>query len=168
MGAIDFTNLCVLVHVNVHLYLYITAADTGPAIAEIARSFVESFSLWFLFQEMSVVIYHSMIGSPFHFGSQSGRVSGRMGRISFLKSPGNGLLLLLLLLLQWRANAHLARVHTRSHPQSILRELLDVLSTQSTNAHATRLEVIIIYLIFVEVAIELVWNVVIKDLLHLF
>ncbi|CAM9762808.1 unnamed protein product [Discosporangium mesarthrocarpum] len=47
-------------------------------------------------------------------------------------------------------------------------ELLDVLSTQLTNAHANRLEVIIIYLIFIEVAIELIWNVIIKDVLHLF
>lgn len=52
--------------------------------------------------------------------------------------------------------------------KDILRELLDVLSTQSTNAHATRLEVIIIYLIFVEVAIELVWNVIVKDIFRFF
>lgn len=52
-------------------------------------------------------------------------------------------------------------------PQSILKELLDVLSAQSTNAHATRLEMIIVYLIFVEVAIELVWNVIIKDIFRL-
>lgn len=45
---------------------------------------------------------------------------------------------------------------------------MDVLSTQSVNAHATRLEVIIIYLIFVEVAIELVWNVIVKDIFRLF
>ncbi|CAM9733974.1 unnamed protein product [Ectocarpus sp. 13 AM-2016] len=59
------------------------------------------------------------------------------------------------------------RVDNLNKRLSILRELLDVLSTQSTNAHATRLEVIIIYLIFVEVAIELVWNVIIKDVLRL-
>lgn len=51
--------------------------------------------------------------------------------------------------------------------QTILKELLDVLSTQSTNAHATRLEIIIIYLILIEVAIELVWNVIIKDIFRL-
>lgn len=51
--------------------------------------------------------------------------------------------------------------------KSILRELLDVLSTQSTNAHATRLEVIIIYLIFAEVIVEVVWNVIIKDIFRL-
>eukprot|EP00752_Nemacystus_decipiens_P006908 g6202.t1 len=59
------------------------------------------------------------------------------------------------------------RVDNLNKRLSILRELLDVLSTQSTNAHATRLEVIIIYLIFVEVAIELVWNVIIKDVFGL-
>ncbi|CAM9838804.1 unnamed protein product [Ascophyllum nodosum] len=59
------------------------------------------------------------------------------------------------------------RVDNLNTRLGILKELLDVLSTQSTNAHATRLEVIIIYLIFVEVAIELVWNVIIKDVLRL-
>ncbi|CAM9509315.1 unnamed protein product [Choristocarpus tenellus] len=60
------------------------------------------------------------------------------------------------------------RVEVLNKRLDILGELLDVLSTQLTNAHATRLEVIIIYLILMEVAIELVWNVIIKDVLHLF
>jgi len=49
-----------------------------------------------------------------------------------------------------------------------VRELLDVLSTQSENQHASSLEMIIIWLIVSEVVVAIVWNVLIKDILGYF
>ena len=50
----------------------------------------------------------------------------------------------------------------------IIRELLELLSTQQDQSHANRLEFIIMVLIVIEVVIEVVWNIVLKDILGLF
>ncbi|GLD92527.1 hypothetical protein PINS_up001086 [Pythium insidiosum] len=50
----------------------------------------------------------------------------------------------------------------------ILRELLDVLSQQLAHQHDTKLEWIVIWLIVAEVAVQLVWNILIKDILGFF
>jgi len=47
-------------------------------------------------------------------------------------------------------------------------ELLDVLSTQIENQHASKLEIIIIVLITCEVVVQVVWGVFIKDILGFF
>jgi uncharacterized Rmd1/YagE family protein len=47
-------------------------------------------------------------------------------------------------------------------------ELLDVLNTQIENQHASKLEWIIIWLIVAEVAISVVWQIIIKDILGFF
>mmetsp|Transcript_20298 Transcript_20298/g.29999 ORF Transcript_20298/g.29999 Transcript_20298/m.29999 type:complete len:436 (+) Transcript_20298:132-1439(+) len=60
------------------------------------------------------------------------------------------------------------RINLINKRLDVLRELLDVLHNQVTNTHAIRLEVIIIYLILLEVLIELVWNVIIKDIFGFF
>lgn len=49
-----------------------------------------------------------------------------------------------------------------------VRELLDVLSSQVENQHASKLEWIIIWLILCEVVVQVVWGVLIKDILGFF
>eukprot|EP00515_Schizochytrium_aggregatum_P012410 CAMPEP_0202081014 /NCGR_PEP_ID=MMETSP0964-20121228/11844_1 /ASSEMBLY_ACC=CAM_ASM_000500 /TAXON_ID=4773 /ORGANISM="Schizochytrium aggregatum, Strain ATCC28209" /LENGTH=629 /DNA_ID=CAMNT_0048648519 /DNA_START=79 /DNA_END=1968 /DNA_ORIENTATION=- len=49
-----------------------------------------------------------------------------------------------------------------------VRELLDVLSSQVENQHASKLEWIIIWLICSEVAVQVIWGVIIKDILGFF
>jgi len=48
----------------------------------------------------------------------------------------------------------------------ILRELLDVLNSQVESSHATKLEVIIIWLIVVEVIKDILWDVLIEGVFH--
>jgi uncharacterized Rmd1/YagE family protein len=45
---------------------------------------------------------------------------------------------------------------------------LDVLSQQLAHQHDTKLEMIVIWLIVAEVAVEVVWNMLIKDILGFF
>lgn len=49
----------------------------------------------------------------------------------------------------------------------VLQELLDMVGSELTDRHASRLEWIIIWLIVIEVVVELLWNVIVKDILHL-
>ena len=48
----------------------------------------------------------------------------------------------------------------------VVGNLLDVLQTQLTNEHANKLEYIIVVLILLEVVIQVVWNILIKDILQ--
>lgn len=50
----------------------------------------------------------------------------------------------------------------------VIGNLLDVLQNQLTNEHANRLEWIIVVLIFIEVFIQIFWNIIIKDVLKMF
>lgn len=45
---------------------------------------------------------------------------------------------------------------------------LDVLSQQLAHQHDTKLEMIVIWLIVAEVAVQVVWNILIKDILGFF
>jgi uncharacterized Rmd1/YagE family protein len=50
----------------------------------------------------------------------------------------------------------------------VLHELLDVLRSQVENQHGTKLEMIIIYLIAIEVLNVVIWQMLIKDVLGFF
>ncbi|CEG45045.1 Uncharacterized conserved protein [Plasmopara halstedii] len=60
------------------------------------------------------------------------------------------------------------RVQILNTRLDILRELLDVLSQQLAHQHDTKLEMIVIWLIVAEVAVQVVWNILIKDILGYF
>ena len=60
------------------------------------------------------------------------------------------------------------RIEVMNQRMEIIRELLELLSTQQDQSHANRLEFIIMVLIVIEVVIEVVWNIVLKDLLGIF
>ncbi|KAG7395538.1 hypothetical protein PHYBOEH_003678 [Phytophthora boehmeriae] len=60
------------------------------------------------------------------------------------------------------------RVQILNTRLDILRELLDVLSQQLAHQHDTKLEMIVIWLIVAEVAVQVVWNILIKDILGFF
>ncbi|KAL0591770.1 hypothetical protein ABG067_000913 [Albugo candida] len=60
------------------------------------------------------------------------------------------------------------RVHILNTRLDILRELLDVLSQQLAHQHDTKLEWIVIWLIVAEVVVQIVWNIIIKDILGFF
>ncbi|KAI9921292.1 hypothetical protein PsorP6_001120 [Peronosclerospora sorghi] len=60
------------------------------------------------------------------------------------------------------------RVQILNTRLDILRELLDVLSQQLAHQHDTKLEMIVIWLIVAEVAVQIVWNILIKDILGFF
>ncbi|TMW66020.1 hypothetical protein Poli38472_003785 [Pythium oligandrum] len=60
------------------------------------------------------------------------------------------------------------RVQILNTRLDILRELLDVLSQQLAHQHDTKLEWIVIWLIVAEVAVQIVWNILIKDILGFF
>lgn len=60
------------------------------------------------------------------------------------------------------------RVQILNTRLDILRELLDVLSQQLAHQHDTKLEWIVIWLIVAEVAVQVVWNMLIKDVLGFF
>ena len=60
------------------------------------------------------------------------------------------------------------RIEVMNQRMEIIRELLELLSTQQDQSHANRLEFIIMVLIVIEVVIEVVWNIVLKDILGLF
>ena len=51
---------------------------------------------------------------------------------------------------------------------SVIGDLLEVLQTQLENEHGNRLEWVIIVLIAIEVFIQVVWNIIIKDILKFF
>ncbi len=60
------------------------------------------------------------------------------------------------------------RVKILNQRMEILKELLELLNTCVSDKHATKLEKIIIYLILLECCVEIIWNVIIKDILGLF
>ncbi|CAH0480595.1 unnamed protein product [Peronospora belbahrii] len=60
------------------------------------------------------------------------------------------------------------RVQILNTRLDILRELLDVLSQQLAHQHDTKLEMIVIWLIVAEVAVQVVWNILVKDILGFF
>ena len=60
------------------------------------------------------------------------------------------------------------RIEVMNQRMEIIRELLELLSTQQDQSHANRLEFIIMVLIVIEVVIEVVWNIVLKDILGIF
>uniref|UniRef100_K3WZW5 DUF155 domain-containing protein n=1 Tax=Globisporangium ultimum (strain ATCC 200006 / CBS 805.95 / DAOM BR144) TaxID=431595 RepID=K3WZW5_GLOUD len=60
------------------------------------------------------------------------------------------------------------RVQILNTRLDILRELLDVLSQQLAHQHDTKLEWIVIWLIVAEVVVQIVWNIIIKDILGFF
>ena len=60
------------------------------------------------------------------------------------------------------------RVDLLNKRLEIIKELLEMFATQLENQHASRLEWIIIVLITIEVVIQVVWNILIKDILKLF
>ncbi|CAI5724671.1 unnamed protein product [Hyaloperonospora brassicae] len=60
------------------------------------------------------------------------------------------------------------RVQILNTRLDILRALLDVLSQQLAHQHDTKLEMIVIWLIVAEVAVQIVWNILIKDILGFF
>ncbi|DAZ96050.1 TPA: hypothetical protein N0F65_000045 [Lagenidium giganteum] len=60
------------------------------------------------------------------------------------------------------------RVQILNTRLDILRELLDVLSQQLAHQHDTKLEWIVIWLIVAEVVVQIVWNMLIKDILGFF
>lgn len=49
-----------------------------------------------------------------------------------------------------------------------VRTRLDVLSQQLAHQHDTKLEWIVIWLIVAEVVVQIVWNIIIKDILGFF
>ena len=58
------------------------------------------------------------------------------------------------------------RIEVMNQRMDIIRELLELLSTQQDQTHANRLEFIIMVLIVIEVVIEVVWNILLKDITH--
>ncbi|TMW66021.1 hypothetical protein Poli38472_003786 [Pythium oligandrum] len=60
------------------------------------------------------------------------------------------------------------RVQILNTRLDILRELLDVLNQQLAHRHGTKLEWIVIWLIVAEVLVDVVWNMLIKDILGFF
>ena len=60
------------------------------------------------------------------------------------------------------------RLEVLNKKLSVIADLLDVLQNQLENEHGNRLEWIIIVLIAVEVFIQVVWNIIIKDILQMF
>ncbi len=60
------------------------------------------------------------------------------------------------------------RVDILNKRMDLLRELLDLLNTTVNNTHFVVLEKIVIWLIVLEVAVEIIWNVLIKDILGLY
>jgi uncharacterized Rmd1/YagE family protein len=60
------------------------------------------------------------------------------------------------------------RIEVMNQRMEIIRELLDLLASQQEQTHGMRLEFIIIVLILVEVIIEVVWNILLKDILGIF
>jgi uncharacterized Rmd1/YagE family protein len=60
------------------------------------------------------------------------------------------------------------RVNVLNRRLDIIRELLDLVSGQLQHQHDSKLEWIIIWLIVVEVVIQVVWNMLIKDILGLY
>jgi uncharacterized Rmd1/YagE family protein len=58
-----------------------------------------------------------------------------------------------------------SRIDLLNRRFAIVGQLLDVLRTQQEQGHANRLEVIIIVLVAAEVIIQLVWNILLKDVL---
>ena len=60
------------------------------------------------------------------------------------------------------------RIEVMNQRMDIIRELLELLSTQQDQTHANRLEFIIMVLIVIEVVIEVVWNILLKDILGVF
>mmetsp|Transcript_4008 Transcript_4008/g.7705 ORF Transcript_4008/g.7705 Transcript_4008/m.7705 type:complete len:555 (-) Transcript_4008:144-1808(-) len=63
---------------------------------------------------------------------------------------------------------HDGRHDTLNKRLDCVRELLDVLSSQVENQHASKLEWIIIWLIVCEVSVQVLWGVIIKDILGFF
>lgn len=59
------------------------------------------------------------------------------------------------------------RVDILNQRLDIIKDLYDMLNAELSIEHGHRLEWIVIYLICVEVLIEVVWGIVIKDILHL-
>ena len=49
----------------------------------------------------------------------------------------------------------------------IIKDLYDILNQELSIQHGHKLEWIVIYLIILEVVIEVVWNILIKDIFHL-
>ena len=60
------------------------------------------------------------------------------------------------------------RVTVLNDRLDVLRELLELMDQQLENQHANHLEWIIIWLILTEVVVQIVWNIIIKDLLGYF
>eukprot|EP00921_Rhytidocystis_pertsovi_P015168 GHVQ01024228.1.p1 GENE.GHVQ01024228.1~~GHVQ01024228.1.p1 ORF type:complete len:182 (+),score=10.13 GHVQ01024228.1:757-1302(+) len=58
------------------------------------------------------------------------------------------------------------RVEILNHRLDIIKDLYDMLNSELTIQHGYKLEWIVIYLICIEVIIEVVWNILIKDILR--
>lgn len=59
------------------------------------------------------------------------------------------------------------RVAILNQRLDIIKDLYDMLNNELTIQHGYKLEWIVIYLICIEVAIDVVWNILIKDIFHL-
>ena len=59
------------------------------------------------------------------------------------------------------------RVDILNRRLDVLKELMEILKDQLNTQHASRLEWIVIWLIVIEVAIELVWNILVRDVFQL-
>ena len=57
------------------------------------------------------------------------------------------------------------RLDTLNKRLTIVGELLDVLRSQQEHAHGNRLEWVIIILVAMEVILQLIWNILLKDTL---
>jgi len=60
------------------------------------------------------------------------------------------------------------RIEVMNSRMDIIRELLDLMSSQQEQTHGLRLEWIIIWLILIEVAVEVCWQMLLKDVFGLF
>ena len=58
-----------------------------------------------------------------------------------------------------------SRLDTLNKRLTIVGELLDVLRAQQEHIHANKLEWVIIVLVAMEVILQLVWNILLKDVL---
>jgi uncharacterized Rmd1/YagE family protein len=57
--------------------------------------------------------------------------------------------------------------HTCTQLLEIMKELFDMITAEQQDRHSSNLELIIIWLIVIEVLIEVVWQIMIKDILKL-
>ena len=60
------------------------------------------------------------------------------------------------------------RVNILNKRMEVLHDLLDMLNTQADTHHASYLEWIVIWLIVIEVFVDVGWNMIIKDMLGYF